>query len=154
MKYIAFVIFFVSIFPVCSFAETIRVITKENFLRENCRFFATIKANLKYGDALEVISPEGDWYRARFRNITGCIHKSAVDQRVISPTASGFGSTRQTATEHEVALAGKGFTPEVESAFKKKNPDMKYNLVDAIERYKTDEKRVFEFIKMGGLTQP
>lgn len=153
MKYIIFIVLFFFICPIYSMAETVRVITKENYLRDNCRFFSPIKANLKYGDTLEITSTEGDWYRAKFRNINGCIHKTAVDQRAV-PTTTGFVSGRQTATEQEVALAGKGFTPEVESAFKKKHPDMKYNLVDAIERYKTDEKRVFEFIRMGGLVQP
>ncbi|MCX8069418.1 MAG: SH3 domain-containing protein [Thermodesulfovibrionales bacterium] len=135
------------------FADTIRVITKENALREICRFYAPVKSSLKYGDILEVISTEGDWYKVKFKGILGCIHKSAIETKSVS-TFQGLGSQKQGATEQEVALAGKGFNQEVEKAFNSKHPELKYNIVDAIDRYKVDEKRVFEFIKMGGLVQP
>lgn len=134
-------------------ADTMRVITKENALRETCRFYAPVKSPLKNGDTLELISTEGDWYKVRFKEISGCIHKSAVETKSVS-TFQGLGSQKQGATEQEVALAGKGFNHEVERAFQSKHPEIKYNLVDAIEKYKVDEKRVFDFIKMGGLVQP
>ncbi|MCX8027977.1 MAG: hypothetical protein N3A62_09025 [Thermodesulfovibrionales bacterium] len=153
MKRISLITILILLLPSFAFAETMRVITKENYLRDGCRFFAPVKTNLKYGDPLEIISQEGDWYKARFKGVSGCIHKTAVDQKTVQPT-TGFASGRQTATEQEVALAGKGFTPEVESAFRRKHPEMRFNLVDAIERYKTDEKRVADFIRMGGLVQP
>ncbi len=134
-------------------ADTMRVITKENTIRETCRFFAPVKGVVKYGDTLEIVSTEGDWFRVKFKGIAGCIHKGAVETRAVS-SFQGIGSPKQGATEQEVALAGKGFNPQVENAFKAKHPEMNFALVNAIEGYRVEEKRVFEFIRLGGLTQP
>ena len=65
-------------------AETARVVTKENALRENCRFFAPVKMVLHYDDAVDLISPSGDWFRARYKGVEGCIHKSAVLKKNVS----------------------------------------------------------------------
>jgi len=130
-----------------------RVITKENALREACRFYSPVRANLRYGDTLDVLSSEGDWYRVKFKGTAGCIHKSAVEAKTVS-SFQGIGGQRQGTTEQEVALAGKGFNPQVENAFKAKYPQMNFAIVDAIDRYKVDDNRVFEFIRLGGLTQP
>ena len=51
----------------------------------------------------------------------------------------------------EAALAGKGFTPEVESSYKQKHPEMKFAEVDKVESYKVDAATLQTFIKEGGL---
>jgi len=147
------VIFFIFLTPMDSFADSMMVITKGNALRERCRFYSPIKSTLNYGDILDIISTEGDWYKAKFKGVSGCIHKSALEAKSVS-SFEGISRQGQGVSQQEVALAGKGFNPEVEKAFRAKNPNLKYNIVDAIERYNVDEKRVFEFIRMGGLTQP
>jgi hypothetical protein len=54
----------------------------------------------------------------------------------------------------EVALAGKGFTPEVEKAFRAKNPQMKYDLVDRIETYRVPVEDLQVFVRDGWLREP
>lgn len=137
-----------------AYSQTMRVITKENAIRDACRFFAPVKVPVKYGDALEVLSTEGDWYRVRFRGLVGCIHRGALEGKAVSTSLEGLSGQRRTATEQEVALAGKGFNPEVERAFKARHPEMNFALVDTIERYRVDEKRVAEFMRLGGLREP
>ena len=51
-------------------------------------------------------------------------------------------------------MAGKGFTPEVEKAFREKNPRMRYDLVDRVQSYKVDEDRLQAFIRVGNLAEP
>ncbi len=134
-----------------SWAETITVITKENAIRESPKFFSSVKAFVKYGDILSVVSKEKDWYKVKFRNISGYIHNTAVEERVVSPH-SGYYTT--TTSEGEITLAGKGFNPQVERAYKGKYPQMRYDLVDKIEKYEVAEKDIIYFIKSGGLLEP
>ena len=51
----------------------------------------------------------------------------------------------------EVALAGKGFTPEVESGYRSKHPEMNFAQVDTIEGFKVDPAALQTFIKEGDL---
>jgi hypothetical protein len=140
-------------------AETARVVTKENALREDCRFFSPVKIVLHYDDAVDLLSPSGDWFRARFRGTEGCVHKSAVQKSNVSLSGlkAGEKQTSQgghSATESEVSLAGKGFTQEVEDELRSENPDMKFNLVEKIEKYEVSEYDLFEFITKGRLFFP
>ena len=60
-------------------AETATVVTKENAIREDCKFYSPVKVNVSFKYEMEVISQQRDWYRVRFRGVEGCIHKSALD---------------------------------------------------------------------------
>ena len=135
------------------YAETVRVITKENTIRQDCRFFSPVSLKVKYGDSMDVTSREVDWYRVRFNGRDGCIHKSAVEEKVFKLTDLMQASS-QTASDDEVALAGKGFNPQVEESFKKNNPKLDFEVVDKIESFGTEERDLRKFIKNGGLNQP
>ncbi len=82
-----------------------------------------------YGSAIQQLGREGDWLRVSYQGKEGWVHISAVQEQKIqlSPLAGG---QAQEASQDEVALAGKGFTPEVEKAFREKNPKMRYDLVN------------------------
>lgn len=147
-KVIILLFLFVSI----SRAETITVITKENAIREYPRFFAPVKAFVKYGDLLSVLNKEKDWYKVKFKNISGYIHNTAVEERSIS--IQGKYPISTTTSEGEITLAGKGFNPQVERAYKNKYPQMRYDLVDKIEKYDVSERELMSFIKAGGLSEP
>lgn len=135
-----------------AFAQSVTVITKTNVIRETPRFFGSVKAYVKYGDILDTISTEGDWFRVRFKNITGFIHRTAIERRTV--TISGTNNQRAGVAEGEITLAGKGFNPQVERAYRNKYPQMRYDLVDRIERYNSSESDLISFIRGGGLTEP
>ncbi|HWP49072.1 MAG TPA: hypothetical protein VNM22_18090 [Candidatus Limnocylindrales bacterium] len=140
--------------PVFAYADTATVIVKENAIRESCKFFAPVKAAVRAGNVLEILSQEGDWFQVRFNNIQGCIHKSAIEKKSVSLTDKLLGPQKQSVTGDEVALAGKGFNPQVEEAYKKKNPGMNYQAVDSIEGYKVPEDKIQEFAAGGKLNLP
>jgi hypothetical protein len=131
-------------------AETLTVTTKQNALRESCKFFAPIKVTVHYNDVLDVISQSGEWYQASFKGTQGCIHKSAVEKKSISLSKiSGSGS--QSASGDEVAIAGKGFNPQVEAAYKRQNPSLNFQAVNTIENYRVSENKLVNFIQGGRL---
>jgi hypothetical protein len=57
---------------------------------------------------------------------------------------------KQTSSD-EAALAGKGFTPEVESGYRAKHPEMDFAQVDKIEGFTVDSAALQAFIKEGDL---
>ena len=61
------------------------------------------------------------------------------------------GAPVQQTSSDEVALAGKGFTPEVESGYRAKHPEMDFAQVDKIEGFKVDPATLQAFIKEGDL---
>ncbi|MBF0456657.1 MAG: hypothetical protein HQK99_02030 [Nitrospirae bacterium] len=145
------VIILLLLIPVVVYGETMQVITKENAVRAECNFFSTVTVMVKYADALEIVSTKGDWYMVKFGGKSGCIHKSALDKTAVKLAKSESGS--HAASSDEVSLAGKGFNPQVEDAYKQKHPELDFNLVAKVEGYTVAAERVSEFIKDGGLTE-
>jgi len=137
-----------------SFAEPLTVITKENAIREYCKFFAPVKAGVKYNDKLDMLSQQGDWFKVRFMKVEGCIHKSAVESKTASIVNLPMSKSSGRVSESEAALAGKGFNPQVEASYRAKHPGMKYNLVDKVESINVPDKDLVLFMSNGGLNQP
>lgn len=135
-----------------AFAETARVSTKEAVIRDDCRFLSPVKGRLNYGDELEISSREGDWLKVRSKNIKGCIHKNAVTEKQVE--LSGTSSKGSSASGDEVALAGKGFNPEVERSYRSKHPELDFRTVDSIEGYGVSDRTLESFISRGGLNLP
>ena len=134
-------------------AETATVITKQNAIRTSCKFFSPVKATVRYNDMLEIISKEGDWFQVRFKGVQGCIHKSAIQKKSLS-LAKLTGSQGKGTSGDEVALAGKGFNPQVEAAYKNKNPELNFSAVDRVESYRISDSEIMQFIQKGKLNLP
>lgn len=148
-------LFFISLFFIVTttaslHAETATVITKQGAIRESCRFFSPVKVTAHYNDVLEVISKEGDWYHVKFKGVQGCIHKSSIEKSSVS-LSNLIGSEKQSTSSEEVALAGKGFNPQVETAYKKENPSLNFRAVDRVESNKVSERKLLQFIQSGKL---
>jgi hypothetical protein len=151
-------LFFISLLLVISasvplHAETATVITKQNAIRGSCKFFSPVKATVRYGDALEVVSQEGDWFHVKFNGVQGCIHKSAIQKQSFSITKLGL-SGKGSASGEEVALAGKGFNPQVEAEYRAENPELNFGAVDRIESDTVSDSELEDFIEDGKLNLP
>lgn len=134
-------------------AETVTVITKQNAIRTSCRFFSPVNTTVRYNDVLEVVSKEGDWFQVGFKGVKGCIHKSAVQKKSLS-LAKLTGSQGKGTSGEEVALAGKGFNPQVEAAYKTKNPGLNFAAVNRVENYGVSDSELMQFIQKGKLNLP
>ncbi len=136
-----------------AFAATFKVITQEAVIRKDKRFFAPAVARVPYGTAIQQLERQGDWLRVSYQGSQGWVHISTVQEQKFS-LSSLAGGQAQEASQDEVALAGKGFTPEVEKAFREKNPKMRYDLVDQVQSCKVDEIGLQAFIRAGNLKEP
>jgi len=134
-------------------AATVKVITQEAVIRKDKRFFAPAVTRVPYGSVIQESGREGDWLRVSYQGKEGWIHVSAVQEQKFQ-LSSLAGGKAQEASRDEMALAGKGFTPEVEKAFRDKNPKMRYDLVNQVQSYKVDEQKIQTFLQAGNLKEP
>ena len=134
-------------------AASVKVVTQQAAIRNDKRFFAPVVATVPYGGVMQTLAREGDWLRVQYGGAQGWIHVSAVEEQKVQLSSLMKAKARET-SQDEVALAGKGFTPEVEKAFRAKNPQMKYDLVDRIETYRVPVEDLQVFVRDGWLREP
>jgi hypothetical protein len=134
-------------------AETAQVITRENAIRTTPRFFAPVKTKVSYNDTVTIVAREGDWLKVRFKGSEGYLHKSALKGKSLG-LGSLAGSSSGGASRDEVALAGKGFNPQVEESYRKGHPELDFAGVDRIEAVTVSDRELEKFITTGGLNTP
>jgi hypothetical protein len=138
-------------------AETLTVERPNSQLYESPNFGSRPLGSLPAGAEVAVLSRSGDWVQVNYQGKTGWVHKSSLPQAQAKGPGLGLpgmltgGPVRETKSD-EVALAGKGFSPEVEAAYRQKNPGMNYAMVDQVERFQVDGAQLAAFIREGGLT--
>ncbi|MGQ9689604.1 MAG: SH3 domain-containing protein [Desulfobaccales bacterium] len=136
-------------------AETLKVERPDTQMYAAPNFGSASVGVLPVGAEVAVVSRSGDWVQVNYQGNTGWINKTAFPQArgpgLGLPGMLTGGPVRETKSD-EVALAGKGFTPEVEAAYRQKNPGMNYAQVDQIERFQVDAAQLASFIREGGLT--
>ena len=136
-----------------AWAATFKVITQEAVIRKDKRFFAPPVIRAPYGEMIEELERQGDWLRVSYKGAEGWLHFGAVQEQKFR-LSSFSGERAQESTKEEIALAGKGFTPGVEKAFRDKNSSMRYDLVNQIESFKINESQLLDFIRAGNLKEP
>lgn len=131
--------------------KTMSVQIKEGQVRSTPSFLGTIVARLSYGDRVEVIQDQGNWKKVAVRGgAQGWIHTSALSTKSIVLKA-GAGNVQTSATSGEIALAGKGFSEEVEKQYKKLNRNLDYAWVDRMERFQVSPEQMQAFLKQGSV---
>ena len=117
-------------------------------------FSGTPIAPVPSGTEVNVVTISGDWYQVEYQGNKGWMHRQAFAQvQAPTPSLPGmlFGGGVQQTKSDEVALAGNGFTPEVEASYRQKNPSANYAQVDQVESFQVDSAKLQAFIKEGGL---
>lgn len=126
---------------------------KKGEIRSTPSFLGTIVARLSYGDRVFVREERGPWTRVSLpgSNREGWIHTSVLTSKkiVLNPGAK---DVQTSATNDELALAGKGFNKQVENEFREKNPNINYAWIDRMEKFVVSQKRIKQFLKEGELS--
>lgn len=134
-------------------AETAQVITRENAIRSDARFFAPVKTTVRYNDTVTILAKKGDWVQVRFKGTEGYLHKSALKGKSFGLGSLGSSNAGK-ASSDEVALAGKGFNPQVEASYRKGHPEVDFRVVDQVEKIQVTDRELEKFITTGGLNTP
>jgi hypothetical protein len=115
-------------------------------------FSANALASVPEGTEVQIIQQSGEWYQVEYQGQQGWLPQQAF------PAGKKFdmskllkGKAVQESKTDEVALAGKGFTPEVEADYRQKHPNLNYAQVDQVEKFEVNPGQLQAFQREGGL---
>ncbi len=130
------------------------VIVKETQVRDKPSYAGKILGKLVYTDRVQVLEmPAGSsWVKVRLaaKKLEGWVHVSALAKDEKPVVRAGSTDAAAAASGSDVALAGKGFNPEVEAEYRK-DPTLNYAAVDEMERYAVASAALSAFALQGGL---
>ena len=145
----------VLLMPGIGWGEVLKVTQPNQSLYPDPDFAGTPVAPVPVGAEVNVERQAGDWYKVDYQGKAGWINRQAFPppQAGSQMSLPGllFGTPVKQTSSDEVALAGKGFTPEVESGYRSKHPEMNFAQVDKIESFTVDPATLQAFIKEGDL---
>ncbi len=133
-------------------ATTLNVQVREGRLYAKPSFLSPTLATLPYGSAVSSEGGEGPWLGVRTQaGQAGFMHLSALTEKtvVLSP---GTGGVQTGASGEEMALAGKGFSKEVENSYRQSHQGLNYAWVDQMEGFAPDAPELAAFLAAGGLS--
>ncbi|MCL1811940.1 MAG: hypothetical protein FWG29_00300 [Treponema sp.] len=130
--------------------DTNYINVKSANLKSSTGFFASTTGTVAYGDEVRILAISGNYAQVRTTagNKTGWIAKSSLTSKRIA--ASGSAAN---ASAREIALAGKGFSPEVEAQYKKEGGTINYTAVDEMEKIIISDRDLLNFIEEGRLAK-
>ncbi len=124
---------------------------RDGQVRATPSFLGRIVGTLHYGNQVTSLGKNGDWNEVTSARMHGWMHRSALTKNRISLQPGGRNAPLA-ASGDELALAGKGFNKQVESAFKTRNPQLNYAWVDRMEAMKVSPETMTQFLEQGGLS--
>ena len=135
-------------------AKEMSVQVRDGQLRNRASFLGTVTATVAYGDRVTVNQTQAGWCEvATASGASGWIHESALTPKRVVLSSGAEDARTQSVGSEEVALAGKGFSKEVEAEYKKQNKDLDYTWVDWMGKQTVPPEQLVQFLKQGGLAQ-
>jgi len=113
-------------------------------VKDAAGFFAKDLGSLSLGDAVRLIRDDGKWSNIQAGSVTGWVASSSLSARRVVASSTAV-------TASEVAMAGKGFSPDMEMEYKKSGLD--YSTVDSMERITVPTNDLLRFVTEGRLSK-
>ena len=129
--------------------ETVYVAVKKAAIKSGTGNFDKVVAQASYGDELVVDKASNKFHRvhkASDPSIAGWIPATSVTTKKIVAS-----SKKVTASADEIALAGKGFSEQVEDGYKTSNKKLDYASVDKLESFRITDSSLKTFLEDGDL---
>lgn len=129
--------------------QTVQV--RETQVRSSPSFLSAIQGSLAYGVPVTVLESRSGWARIVAEgDLRGWVHQSALGRPRSGMRAAG-GTMDTSATGDELALAGKGFSAEVEQTYRAEHADAGFAWVDRMENLAVSQEDIRQFLDRGGL---
>ncbi|MEN6509258.1 MAG: SH3 domain-containing protein [Smithella sp.] len=132
--------------------KSMTVQVREGQLRSTPSHFGKITAKTYYGDRVTVLEEKGDWKRVSVEDgkVQGWMHDSAlIGKRTVLKAGRSRAGT--SVSQDEIALAGKGFSEEVEKEYRKNNATLDYAWINRMETIVISPRQMENFIEDGRL---
>lgn len=133
--------------------QTMSVQVMKGQVRKAPSFLSPVLTTLPYTETVRILSENGDWrqVKADRDGSTGWMHASALSEKKIVLTP-GSENARESVSGEEYALAGKGFSKEVEKRYQSQNPHLNFSWIDRMETFTVSQKTITAFLKEGRLS--
>ena len=133
-------------------AQQLTVQVRETKLRQRPTYLGAATVADAYGTRVEVLRTQGPWREVRTpAGQTGWLPDSALTEKKLTLQAGDAGATAG-AHSYELALAGKGFSEEVERTFREGNPQVDYAWVDRMSLWSVSPEESRRFLEVGRIT--
>ncbi|MFH1652893.1 MAG: SH3 domain-containing protein [Pseudomonadota bacterium] len=145
-----FLVFSATLFAKGGSGGEMNVELRQVVVKSSPNYLGSSVGTLNYGTKVNVIGEQQNWYQ--ISSPAGWVPKSALTKHKVKVSADQ--KVAATSASHdEVALAGKGFNPQVEAQYKKDNASLKaaYAEVDKIEKFGVSHGTLVQFQKSGKL---
>ena len=132
--------------------RSMTVQVREGQLRATPSHFGKITAKTYYGDQVTVLEEKGDWKRVSVEDGKGqgWMHDSALTAKRTDLKA-GRSRAGASVSQDEIALAGKGFSEEVEKEYRKNNANLDYAWINRMETIRISPRQMENFVEDGRL---
>lgn len=132
-------------------AAALRVQVQTGQVRKTPSFLGEVVATVPYGQSVETLGTQQAWQQVRtIDGKTGWMHSSALtSKRIVVKSTAAPVSTG--ASGDELALAGKGFSADVEAQFKEEHANIDFTWVDKMGQTNASANDIKQFVKVGGL---
>jgi hypothetical protein len=132
--------------------KIMNVQVREGQLRATPSHLGAIVSRLPHGNEVTLVESRGDWRKvfAEGGKSQGWMHVSALTSKKIT-LKPGENIMGRSVTHDEIALAGKGFSEDVENSYRTANKNLDYTWIDRMESVKASPEQMSKFIDEGGL---
>lgn len=138
--------------PAAGTAQTFKTVAAKQQLFATPSYSGEVVGTVPEGGEVTVVQQSGDWSQVEYQGQKGWLPALAfAGGKKLDLSRLLQGRAVKESQTDEVALAGKGFTPEVEADFRKKNPGLSYDQVDQIEKFNVSAAELQAFRQEGGL---
>ncbi|MDD5475524.1 MAG: SH3 domain-containing protein [Syntrophales bacterium] len=126
---------------------------REGQIRATPSHLGSVVARAFYGDMVALLEERGDWRKVSLRDgkLQGWMHSTALTSKRII-LSSGEADVKTSVVRGEIALAGKGFSEEIEDEYREANKDLDYTWVNRMEEAGTDPEQMRAFLAAGALS--
>uniref|UniRef100_I2Q5Q0 SH3 domain-containing protein n=1 Tax=Desulfovibrio sp. U5L TaxID=596152 RepID=I2Q5Q0_9BACT len=128
-------------------AKVMSVAVRDGQVRETPSFLGKIVGKASYGQTVDVSDEQGDWAKVSVSGgPSGWMHRSALAAGKLA-LSSGSGASENMSGK-EMALAGKGFSAQVEADYRRGHGG-NYAAIDAMERQSYSPAALLAFLSQG-----
>jgi hypothetical protein len=132
-------------------ASGLSVQVRKADVRSTPSFLGAIVGSLAYADRVTQVEKKGDWIKiSRDGTPLGWVHQQSLTSKQI--VLKGGEVAKTGASSDELALAGKGFTEEVEKEYKAQNKDIDFAPIDRMEKITIAPEKLAKFLKAGDVS--
>ncbi|QQO10220.1 SH3 domain-containing protein [Breznakiella homolactica] len=128
--------------------KTVYIAVRSTNLKSSTGFFARTTGTASYGDTFKVLQEKGKWVEVQSSSnssLKGWVATTNVTTKRITSSSSSV-----SASADELALAGKGFSAEVEKEYRSAE-SLNYDAIDRMEVPVVSNEDVYSFLVEGHL---